>query len=232
MDIVDLVTQVNLKYQEGATSLAKIEKELGYGKDSVRQRLKRNNYVFNKELKQFVLQDNTNNTKEITQDNTMCYKKDKNEYNPVNNNTGGIKKMTLEEFKVLDTAEQVAYVNKFADGKKNLKDIEKEYFTFTNIGKYINRAEAFWNGDTKKYIYIEPKEDVFTAEEIMFIKNLYKQHKVTQVITQETMVEENLITRSIRVDKNAIETFAKYCKDNNIKQSTALKIALENFINQ
>ena len=217
MEIIDLVKQVNIKFKEGYTSLAKIEKELGYGKDSVRQRLKRNGYTFNKEIKQFMLQNNI-----------MCYKKD--EDNPVNNNTGGIRKMTLEEFKALDTSEQVEYVNKFADGKKNLRDIEKENFTFINIGKYIDRAEAYWDGDKKKYIYIEPKQDIFTREEIIFIKNLYKQHKVTQDITQETTANENLITRSVRVDKDTIDTFAKYCKDNNIKQSTALKIALENFM--
>lgn len=219
MEIIDLVEQVNIKFKEGYTSVAKIEKELGYGKDSVRQRLKRNGYTYNKELNQFVLQDNT-----------ICYKSDKNEYNPVDQNTGGIKKMTLEAFKKLSTIEKIDYINKFADGKKNLRDIEKEYFTFTNIGKYINRAEAYWDGDKKKYIYIEPREDIFTTEEILFIKSLYKQHKVTQSITQETTVSENIITRSVRVDKDTIETFAKYCKDNNIKQSTALKFALESFM--
>ncbi|MBH8032977.1 hypothetical protein I6A86_17860 [Clostridioides difficile] len=138
--------------------------------------------------------------------------------------------MTLESFKKLSTIEQVDYVNKFADGKKNLRDIEKEYFTFTNISKYINRAEAYWNGEKRRYVYIESKQDVFTQEEIMYIKQLYKQHKITQVITQETTVSENIITRSVRIDKDTIETFAKYCKDNNIKQSTALKVALENFM--
>ncbi|MBH8032985.1 DUF4250 family protein, partial [Clostridioides difficile] len=129
MEIIDLVEQVNIKFKEGYTSVAKIEKELGYGKDSMRQRLKRNGYTYNKELNQFVLQDNINNTKGITYNNTICYKVEGNEYNPVNNHTGGIKKMTLESFKKLSTIEQVDYVNKFADGKKNLRDIEKEYFT-------------------------------------------------------------------------------------------------------
>lgn len=231
MNIEDLVKQVNIKFREGYGSLAKIEKELGYGKDSVRQRLKRNNYLFDKELKQFVLQDNINNTRKITSNNIDVINSDENTYNPVNIKTGGIK-MTLDEFKVLDTAQQVEYVNKFSDGKKTLKNIEEEYFEFTNIGKYINRAEAYWDGDKRKYILIEPKQNIFTQEEIMFIKQLYKQHKITQSIKQETTVEENLITRSVRVDKDTIKTFAEYCKANNIKQSTALKIALEEFMNK
>ena len=76
------------------------------------------------------------------------------------------------------------------------------------------------------------KEDKYNLsnDEIMFIKKLYQQHKVTQKITQDTNTEENLIARSIRIDKNIINTFAKYCKNNNIKQSTALRIALENFM--
>lgn len=229
-DITQLVTQVNTKYQDGFTSLAKIEKELGYGKDSIRQRLSRNGYIFNKELKQYVLQDNTTTTQTTelnnTIDNTMCYKNEEDTYNPVDNNTGGTK-MTLAEFKDLDTKEQVEYINKFADGKKNLKDIEKEHFTFTNVNKYINRAEAYWSGEQKKYILIEHNEQyIFTEKEIMFIKNLYKQH----TITQDNTNEEELITRSIRIDKTTIDNFAKYCKDNNIKQSTALKIALQNFM--
>lgn len=228
-DITQLVTQVNTKYREGFTSLAKIEKELGYGKDSIRQRLKRNGYIFKKDIKQYVLENNTTITQATELNNTICYKENKDTYNPVNNNTGG-KKMTLTEFKKLSTMEQVELINKFADGEKNLKDIEKEHFTFTNINKYINRAEAYWNGEQKKYTLIEPRQDVFTAEEIMFIKKLYKQHTITQNVTQDINEPEELITRSIRIDKTVIDTFAQYCKDNNLKQSTALKIALQNFM--
>lgn len=233
-EITQLVKQVNTKYQEGATSLVKIEKELGYGKDSIRQRLSRNGYIFNKQLKQYVLQDNTPITQITELNNTLCYKKNKDTYNPVKENTGGLKKMTLAEFKALSTIEQIEYVNKFTDGRKTLKEIERENFEFTNIGKYINRAEGYWDGDIKRYIHIEPKQqEIFEEEEILFLKDLYKKHiLLTQIVTQDNASEEELITRSIRVDKNIIDTFAKYCKDNNIKQSTALKIALENFMKQ
>lgn len=237
IDITQLLIQVNTMYQNGFTSLAKIEKELGYGKDSIRQRLSRNGYVFNKQLKQYVLEDNTTITQVTelnnTTDNTLCYRNNEDTYNPIENNIGGAKKMTLKEFKELRTIEQIEYINKFTDGKKTLKDIEKEHFTFTNIGKYIDRAEGYWDGDIKRYIHIEPKEEkIFTEEEILFIKNLYKQHTITQDVTQKESEHEELITRSVRVDKKTIDTFAKYCKDNNIKQSTALKIALENFMKQ
>lgn len=219
VELLELVDSVNKKYAEGYTTLSKIEKELGFGKDSVRQRLKRNGYAYNKTLNKFVLLDNT-----------ICYKNNKDTYNPVSKTTGGIKKMTLTDFKKLSTTEQVNLINKYCNGEKTLTEIEKEYFTFTNIGKYINREEAYWNGDKKKYILIKQKQEIFTEEEIMFVKQLYKQHTITQSITQETTAKENLITRSVRVDKSVIDKFSQYCKDNNIKQSTALRVAMENFM--
>jgi hypothetical protein len=222
MEILELLDYVNEKLKSGL-STAKVEKELGFGKDTLRKKLNREGYSYNKSLKQYVTQVTKSN-------NIKCYRNNEDTYNPVDNNTGGTK-MTLNEFKKLTTKEQIEYVNKFADGEKTLKEIEKENFEFTNIGKYIDRAKGYWDGDIKKYVYIEPKkQEIFTPEEIIFIKNLYKQHTITQNVTQRENEPEELITRSIRIDKDTIDTFAKYCKDNNIKQSTALKIALQNFM--
>lgn len=268
MEVTDLVKEVNLKFKQGYSSIAKIERALGYGKDSIRQRLKRNNYIFDKELKQFVLSNNTNNIENDNIDNTNVtnsiekYNTDNNiekyninnidnikrcnidntnvinsstdVYNPVNNNTGGKKLMTLEEFKKLKTIEQVNFVNKYADGKKTLSEIEKEYFEFTNVSKYVKREEAYWDKQKKIYVYIGTKNNVFTTEEIMFVKQLYKQHIIAQNLADIIQEEDkkNIVTRSIRVDKDTIQAFAKFCKDNNIIQSTAIKIALEDFMNK
>ena len=152
MEIRELVELVNKRLEEPKASVAKVERELGMGKDSIRQRLKRNGYTYNKELKQFI---NVNLAKDITQNNTKCL-----------------------------------------NGEKDL-----------SIKKTL------------------------TEEEIDFVKNLYKQHLVTQKVTQDNQ-EVKLITRSIRVEAEVINSFANYCKKNNIKQSTALKIALQNFMNQ
>lgn len=162
IDITQLVTQVNTVLKEGATGLADAERQLGYGKDSIRQRLKRNGYIYNKQLNEVVLQDNTNTTqsKERVINN-------KDTYNPVSSSS------------------------------------------------------------------IEPKEqEIFTKEEILFLKELYTKHKLATQLTTQGVTQENeeLITRSIRIDKTTINSFAQYCKDKNIKQSTALKIALKNFM--
>lgn len=143
--------------------------------------------------------------------------------------------MTLEEFRNLETIEQIDYVNQFADGKKYLKDIEKEHFEFTNIGKYIKKEEAYWDKQKRLYIYIGAKDNIFTSEEILFLKQLYKRYKIGQNLSESIQQEEDkndIVVRSVRINKDTINAFSKFCKDNHIIQSTALKIALEDFINK
>ena len=74
MEILDLVTYVNTKLQEGL-STAKIEQEMQLGKDTLRKKLNRAGYKFNKDLKQYI------KTDYVTQDNTVSYNKEKDVYN-------------------------------------------------------------------------------------------------------------------------------------------------------
>lgn len=238
MDTQELVLYVN-KHLALGQSTASIEKSMQVGKDTIRKKLNRAGYGYNKALNQYVLKDiNLDCTKipqnnslgyNTTQDNTVSYKIKKDEYNPVINKKTGVEtKMNLKQFKTLSTKEQVDLINKYANGVLTLKQIEEQYFTFTNISKYINREEAYWNGEKKQYIFIEQNQEVFTTDEIAFIKRLYKQHSITQSINNIKSGE--IITRSIRVDKNAMDLFADYCKENNLKQVNALTKALLNFI--
>lgn len=70
MEILDLVDYVNKKLTEGF-STAKIEKEMQLGKDTLRKKLNRAGYKFNKDLKQYIKVDF------ITQDNIVSYNKKK-----------------------------------------------------------------------------------------------------------------------------------------------------------
>ena len=63
-NIEQLVKYVNINLKKGE-SITKLERALGLGKDTLRKKLNRANYKFNKELKAFVLDNNT----EVTQDN-------------------------------------------------------------------------------------------------------------------------------------------------------------------
>lgn len=68
--IEDIAKVVNEKLKEGL-STAQIEKEMKVGKDTLRKKLNRANYIYNKDLKQYELISNTEITLSvITQQNT------------------------------------------------------------------------------------------------------------------------------------------------------------------
>lgn len=57
-DIEQLLNYVNENIKNEG-SVAQAERDLGFGKDTLRKRLNRANYRYDRSLKQFVLQDNT-----------------------------------------------------------------------------------------------------------------------------------------------------------------------------
>lgn len=65
MDMDETVIYVNKRLKDGY-SIAKVERELKYGKDTLRKKMNRANYFFNKEQNQFIIT-NTNVTQSITQ---------------------------------------------------------------------------------------------------------------------------------------------------------------------
>lgn len=233
MELLDLVAYVNKNLVLGL-STAQIEKTMKVGKDTIRKKLNRAGYKYNKSSNLYekvdtITSNNSVGYSNITQNNTISYKIKKDEYNPVNNKkTEEIKKMDLKTFKNLPTTEQVELINKYTDGALTLMEIEQQYFTFTNISKYVKREEAYWDGEQKKYIIIEPKNNIFSSDEIAFLKMLYSQYQKNKILNEIENYE--FITRSIRVDKNVMNTFATYCKENNLNQAKALSKALLNFI--
>lgn len=58
MEMQDIVKVVNGKLKDGL-STAQIEKQMKLGKDTLRKRLNRANYRYNKDLNQYILTDNT-----------------------------------------------------------------------------------------------------------------------------------------------------------------------------
>ena len=86
MEILDLVAYVNTKLKEGF-STAKVEKDLNLGKDTLRKKLNRAGYKYNKNSKQYI-QENF-----VTQDNLVSYNKEKDVYNTKED----IKKMEIQK---------------------------------------------------------------------------------------------------------------------------------------
>lgn len=71
MDIEEIVNVVNLKLKQGS-STAQIEKEMKLGKDTLRKRLNRANYKYDKTLNQYILINNIHTTKSVrTPENTQ-----------------------------------------------------------------------------------------------------------------------------------------------------------------
>ena len=169
MEILDLVAYVNKKLHDGL-STAKIEKEMQLGKDTLRKKLNRAGYHYNKNLKQYIKENF------VTQNNIVSYTKEKDVYN------------TKED------------INK--NGDTEIMDIK------------FNKKKS--------------SEEKLNAEEINFIKMLYKQHKENEIINNTEI--NKVIVRSIRVDQNAMDLFAKYCKENNLNQAKAISKALLDFI--
>lgn len=212
-----MIDDINLYLKNGGT-ISAYEREKGYGKDTIRKKLKRLGYSYNKALRQFVIQDVTQKVvQRVIKNNESAY--------IIKSNKKECTKMTLEEFKKLSTKEQIDFVNQFTNGEKSLKEIEKEYFEFTNIGNYINRAEGYWDGKLKRFIYIQP---AFEIEDLEILKELVNNYK----ISKKLQLEENpeIVLKSIRTHKKTLEKFAEYCTNKKLKQQDVIALALEQYM--
>jgi len=88
MNIDETATYVNKRLREGY-STAKTERELNYGKDTLRKKLNRANYFFHKDKNEFILDNtNTTHTEEIIKDKpiTQTHNTNITHDNPSNNN--------------------------------------------------------------------------------------------------------------------------------------------------
>lgn len=241
-NIDELVVYVNTELKNGL-STASIEKKLNVGKDTIRKKLNRANYRYNKELNQYITQDNTgiikdetqitqDNTKYITHENTESYKIKKDIYNNKNNIIMEEENMEIQAFKELNITEKIDMINNLTQGKKNLKDVE-EQLGFTNVGKYMDKNLCFWNGTTKTYELIK-KEGQFSVDEVAILKEVIKNHNLQQDIKNllniDDLKDKTITTRSFRSYKEVMDGFATYCKENKLNQAECLAIALLDFI--
>lgn len=212
-----MINEINNYLKNGGT-ISAFEREKGFGKDTVRKKINRLGYSYNKALKQFVTQDVTQKS------NTKVIKNSESAY-PKESNKKECKKMELADFKKMNTKEQIDFVNQFCDGKKTLKQIEKEYFNFTNIGSYIDRMKGFWDGNIKRFVYIQPQ---FNQEDLDILKELVNNHRLAKKI--ELNKEDEIVLRSVRAYKSSLDKLTDYCKKNKVKQQDILSLAIEQYI--
>lgn len=113
--------------------------------------------------------------------------------------------------------------------RNNITDINNNsYITQNNIKE--NKLKKDNNKIIKNNYNIKKvdNEENLTREEISFIKMLYIQYLEKQALNNIEI--EEIITRSIRVDKKIMNKFAIYCKKNNLNQARAISKALLDFI--
>lgn len=147
------------------------------------------------------------------------------------------KKIELADFKKLTVLERVNLVNTYANGTLNLGQIAKMYFNFSNLSAYMPKTEAIWDGNLKRYVYIgaedkSTKTEEFTAEEVALLKEMlaiYTKQKIVKLNVEE-LDQKDLCLRSFRCYKPVLNTFAQYCKTNNLNQANALATALIQFM--
>lgn len=212
-----MVDEINNYLKNGGT-ISSFEREKGFGKDTVRKKLNRLGYSYNKALKQFVIQDVTQKS------NTKVIKNSESAY-PKESNKKECKKMELADFKKMNTKEQIDFVNQFCDGTKTLKTIEKEYFNFTNIGSYIDRSKGYWDGNIKRFVYIQPQ---FNQEDLDILKEIVNNHRLIKKI--QLNKDDEIVLRSIRAHKSSLDKLTDYCKKNKLKQQDIISIAIEQYI--
>lgn len=212
-----MINEINDYLKNGGT-ISAYEREKGFGKDTVRKKLNRIGYSYNKGLKQFVTQDVTQKS------NTKVIKNNESAY-PIKSKKKECQKMELADFKKMNTKEQIDFVNQFTDGKKTLKTIEKEYFNFTNIGSYIDRSKGYWDGNIKRFVYIQPQ---FSPDDLDVLKELINNHRLAKKF--ELNKDDEIVLRSIRTYKSALDNLANYCKKKKLKQQDVIALALEQFM--
>lgn len=140
-------------------------------------------------------------------------------------------KIKLEDFKEIPDNVKVEIINKLTDGKKNLTEITKEHFAFTNLNKYMPE-NAIWDKSKKMYtLFVSADElaknakEQFTEAEVLKLKSL-----LAALSEDNNHPQGETINRSVRVYKAAFEGFADWCKERGVKQSDAIYFALEQYM--
>lgn len=144
------------------------------------------------------------------------------------------KNSKLEAFRELDKDEQIKIAN------EKLKKIENP--TFEKLGTalgFTNTSEFFINYKINKNKKLELKKNnevtditnSITKDDIKILKEVIEGYKLKKELEKEEEEKQEIITRSIRVDKKIMAQFIDFCNKNGLKQMQALNKALSDFIN-
>lgn len=150
MDIKDQVEFVNEKLKNGS-SITKIEKELKLGKDTLRKRLNKQGYRYNKDLKKFEFHSDLQPTKK--QSNSQTNQQTNKETSTNKDQQKYSEQLTLEEIKFLKSWIMNKKILDWQEDKKILSNEFKATTLEIEINLYKKLEEyCYENKETKKAI--------------------------------------------------------------------------------
>lgn len=209
LNIPDTIINVNNKLKNGY-SIAKIERELNFGKDTLRKKLNRANYWYDKNLNQFILgynTDATQNTTHTEQKENECIKRH-TEIKAITNNIAP------------NTTYNTLYKNNISVNNTN----QTQDTTLTEK-QPITQA-----GNT--ILTQEKSQRVFTDEDFNVLFEMIDNYKIKKNNINIPKENSEVVTRSFRSYKSIFDMFAKYCKDNELNQKDAIAEALISYISK
>nr|WP_312289502.1 hypothetical protein [Clostridium chromiireducens] len=209
MNIPDTITHVNSKLKAGY-SIAKIERELSFGKDTLRKKLNRADYFYDKILNQFIFQGNT----DITQDITHTAK----------NEVENVKRYT--ENKVITNN---ATPNITHDKMGNIRNSENNRHQTQNITP-TEKPPVTQTDNTD--LTHKKTQRAITDEDFNILFEIIDNYKLKKNNINIPREDSEVTTRSFRSYKSILDKFATYCKDNQLNQKDAIADALVSYMSK
>lgn len=223
LTIEETIIYVNDKLKEGC-SIAKVERELNFGKDTLRKKINRVNYKYDKTLNQFIFDDNTNATQDITHAEKDIKKKSKSNENEINTDMGHTEKSVITH-NITNSITHKATHQKM--------DIDMNSEIENNITQNITQTEKpsiTQNNNTDITHQQSPR--AFTDEDFNILFELIDNYKSKQKNIVISKDDSEITTRSFRSYKNIFDSFSEYCKSNNLNQKDAIAEALMSYISK
>lgn len=224
MNMDETAVYVNEKLKCGS-SITKVEKELNYGKDTLRKKLNRAGYMYDKSLKKFILDDKINITQTTTQDITHTEKNIVDKHTSNKNNMNSSNQITEK-----DVITNSITHKKTQSEISNNNNSEIDYILTQNI----THAEEQHTTQDDNTSITQPR--AFTDEDFNILFEIIDNYKSKGDIKEKNITipkyDSEITTRSFRSYKNVFDSFSKYCKDNELNQKDAIAEALISYISK
>jgi hypothetical protein len=222
MTMDETIIYVNDRLKEGY-SIAKAERELNYGKDTLRKKLNRAGYQYDKALKKFIFDANTVITQDITHAEKNILEKNKSNKNEINADIRHTENSVVTN----------SITHKITQSKVG---INTDSETKNSLTQNITHAEKPSITQSNNTNVTHANDRALTDEDFKILFEIIDMYKAKGNITEKNIViprdDSELTTRSFRSYKSIFDSFSKYCKENSLNQKDAIADALISYISR